>query len=233
MKYFKMMTMKKSAIIFIVFLMGVFQSNAQDNRAGILEAKEQSVGLATGMDYSILPVEINYKRGVSLFNYKYPVSVGASVTIPMFDFDLNDIRVRLTSETTILRKGNFDVRGGIDPLLVNVKMQTETMTSLGADFHIFTGLTNQKWNAGLELNYNQIFSSYIKHTDKYRENVFMDVVDGWYKNTASNLKIGVLAGRSFNKFDIYLNIGISKTGKFNNYLFVPTYYALLGANYTF
>jgi hypothetical protein len=112
-------------------------------------------------------------------------------------------------------------------------MQTETMTSVGADFHVFTGFNSKKWYAGVEVNYNQIISTNIKHTDKYKDNVYADVVDGWYKSTASNLKLGVALGTRFNKFDVYLHGGISKTGQFKNYLFVPNYYALLGVNYRF
>ncbi len=223
--------MKKIAIITILLIVIAFQANAQDKRSGILNDKEQSIGLATGLDYSVVPVILNYERGISLFNYKYPVVLGVDLTVPLFGFDLNDVRIRITSETTILRKRNFEIRGGIDPLFVNLKMETETMSSLGADFHLFTGFTNEKWNTGLEVSYNQVFSTYIKHTEKYKENVYADVVDGWYKNTASNFRLGVLVNRSFKQMDVYLNGGISRTGNFNAYLFVPTMYALIGVNY--
>jgi len=58
-------------------------------------------------------------------------------------------------------------------------------------------------------------------------------VDGWYKLTASNLRVGIRANRSFNKTDAYLKAGLSKTGTFEDYLFVPTMYVLLGINYKF
>lgn len=225
--------MKKIFIISVLILAFILPINAQDRRSGILEDKEQSIGIATGIDYSIMPLKLTYKRGINAFNYKFPVNIGADLTIPMFAFDLNDIRVRIITETTIYRKSNFEIRGGIDPVFINLKMQTERMSSLGADFHLFTGFTNDKWNTGVEINYNKILSTYIQHTDKYRENVFTDAVDGWYKNTASNIRVGILVNRTFNKFDVYLNAGLSKTAKFNNYLFVPTMYALTGVNYRF
>lgn len=121
-----------------------------------------------------------------------------------------------------MRKGNFERRGGIDPLLTRIKMKTESMTSMGADVHLFTGLTNKKWNVGLEVTYNQIFTTHIQHTDLYRDLVFEDVLDGWYKNTASNLKLGFVVGRSFNKFDLFLNGGMAKTGKMKEYyMYLP------------
>lgn len=226
--------MKKIYIISILILLFALQTRAQNEtgRSGILNANEQSIGLATGIDYSILPLKLTYKRGFNIFEYKFPVNVGVDITIPIFKFDLNDIRIRLITETTIFRKKNFEIRGGIDPMFVNVKMETETMSSLGADFHIFTGFTNDKWNVGLDINYNQIFTTYIKHSDKFNEAVFQ-AQDGWYKLTAANIRLGVLVNRTLGNFDLYLNAGVSKTGKFHDYLFVPSMYGLIGVNFRF
>ena len=215
----------------LIIFLGV-QLNAQD-RSGILNANEQSVGLATGIDYSIMPLQLSYKRGFDIGNYKFPFAVGGDVTIPPFSFDLNDIRIKLTTEMTFLRKRNFEIRGGIDPVFVNLKMETETMSSLGLDFHFFTGFTNAKWNTGLEVQYNKMFSTYIKHTDKYTDNVFEGAVDGWYKNTAANIRIGALVNYRIKKFDINFRAGVSKTGNFNDYLFVPSMYGNIGVNFRF
>lgn len=231
--YNKIKLMKMKKLILILAVLINMQANAQDNRSGMLDTHQQAIGIATGIDYSIMPISLNYKRGVKMAKLKYPISVGLETTIPLFDFDLNDIRVKIVTEATLLRKKNFEVRGGINPLIVNLKMQTERMTSLGADFHLFAGITNSKWNIGLTSTYNQVFSTHIKHTDKYKNNVFLDVQDGWYKNTASNIRLGIHANRTLNKFNIYIDGGLSKTGTFNNYLFVPPIYALLGLNYQF
>lgn len=224
--------MKKTILISILIIFLGVQINAQE-RSGILNAKEQSVGIAMGLDYSILPISLSYKRGFDLFNYKYPFTAGVDVTIPMYSFDLNDIRVRIITDMTLFRKKNFEIRGGINPVFVNVKMETETMSSLGLDFHFFTGFTNEKWNTGVEFQYNKIFSTYIKHTEIYRDNVYGEAVDGWYKNTASNIRIGILVNRSIKKFDVYLKAGSSTTGNFKGYLFVPTIYTELGLNFNF
>ena len=224
--------MKKITIIFILTIFLGIQMKAQD-RSGILAAKEQAVGLATGVDYSIMPLQLSYKRGFDIGNYKFPFSAGLDVTIPLYKFDLNDIRIRITTEMTFLRKRNFEIRGGIDPVFVNLKMETETMSSLGLDFHLFTGFTNARWNTGLEVQYNAMFSTYIKHTDKYTDNVYEGAVDGWYKNTAANIRIGVLVNYRVNKFDIYLRTGVSRTGNFNDYLFVPSMYGIIGVNFRF
>ena len=224
--------MKYRIITLLIIVALAIQIKAQE-RSGILDFKENSVSIATGLDYSILPVTVSYMHGVNMFNYKFPLNAGLDVTVPIFAFDLNDIRVRILTETTFLRSKNFEIRGGIDPLFVNEKMDTETMSSLGMDFHIFTGATNDRWNYGLEATYNKIFSTHITHTDIYKDNVFEDVKDGWYKGTASNIKIGVLLNRRIKKFDIFFRAGYSGTGQFNLYLFVPNIYSNIGVRFIF
>lgn len=225
--------MKIRTLIIAILTVVTLSTNAQNNRSGMLDSGENSIGLATGIDYSILPIMLTYKRGISIRKLKYPIILGAEVTAPSFSFDLNDVRFRVISDATLLKRKNFELRGGINPVLVNLKMETEDMTSLGADFHIFSGITNKKWNLGLVVNYNKIFSTHIKHTEKYKKNVYAGAVDGWYKNTASNLRVGILANRTLGKINVYLDGGISKTGSWNNYLFVPTIYTILGVNYRF
>ena len=107
------------------------------------------------------------------------------------------------------------------------------MSSLGADFHFFIGSTGPRWNHGAEFLYNHMLSTYIKHTDKYNENVFAGAQDGWYKNTAANIRMGAMVNYRVKKFDIDLRAGYSATGKFNSYLFVPPLYANLGVSYRF
>lgn len=228
--------MKNIMLFIAIICWSSIQINAQietPNRAGVLGFEEQSIGLVTGMDYSILPLSLSYEKAVKIFNYKFPLAIGAEITVPMFSMDFEDVRVKILTETTLLRKNNFEIRGGINPIFINTKMETETMTSLGTDFHLFIGKTSEKWNTGIEMTYNQIFSTNIKHTDKYRENVFEQAVDGWYKNTAANIRLGILVNRRINKVDLFFGAGLSKTSQFKDYLFVPTYYANLGINYRF
>jgi len=232
MKYYKFQTMR-NLITIIIFICLAVQIKAQGSRSGVLEINEQTVGLSAGMDYSMLSAGITYIRGVNVCNYKYPVTIGGSISVPVFNFDFSDAGFKVISETTIHRKKNFEIRGGVNPALILLKTKTTKMTSIGTDFHVFSGFINNKWNCGLELTYNQIFSTYIKHTDIYKESVFENVADGWYKMTAANIKIGILIKRTINRYDIFLNGGITKTGRFNDYIYVPPIYTVIGMNYRF
>ena len=224
--------MKNTIVSITLIIFTALQINAQD-RSGILSAGEQSVGLATGMDYSILPAILSYNRGMDAFNFENPINVGLEATIPMYAFDLNDIRLKIVTDITVLRKRSFEIRAGINPVFINTKLQTETMSSLGVDLHVFVGITKEKWSYGGEATYNKIFTTHIKHTDKYRDLVFADAVDGWYKNTAGNIQAGIYVNRRIKKFDLSFRTGMSKTARLNEYLLVPTFYGIMGLEYRF
>jgi len=103
--------MKKIIIVFLALISMIFDATAQE-RSGILEKGEQSVGIASGIDYSIAPLFLLYNRGFNVFNYKYQVRAGLEFTMPLFSADLNDIRIRITSQTTFFKKNKFEIRGG-------------------------------------------------------------------------------------------------------------------------
>lgn len=229
MKYFNQL---KNLLLVLIALGAGIHGHAQAP-SGLLSSSEQRIGLATGMDYSILPIMISYDRGFGILGKKRSLMIGSEVTLPAFALDFNDVRIKLRTMATLSRIKNFEVRAGINPVLVSVKMQTQAIVSIGGDFHVFAGLSNEKWNTGIEFTYNHMFSSKIKHTDKYRDNVFAEAQDGWYKNTAANIQAGVLVSRRIQKFDVHTRLGLSKTGEFNSYLFVPTLYLHLGVSYRF
>ena len=99
----------------------------------------------------------------------------------MFNFDLYDFKIKLKAQSTLFRINNFKTRVRLNPVFVSTKMKESSMKLFGADLYLFVGFINPKWNIGAELTYNRIFSSYITHTDIYKENMYSDVKEGWYK----------------------------------------------------
>ncbi len=222
----------KTIVITILFILGSLCLKAQ-SQSGLLNAKEQSIGIGTGLDYSVLPLIISYDRGLKVLNYQYPVSLGLELTTPLFSPDLKDLRLKIKGATTLFQKGWAALRGGINPVLTRVHLKTQEITSIGLELEFFAGYISEKWNLGLEASYNKVLTSYIKHSQLFKENIFAEVQDGWYQNTAGNLRLGVHANYRIKRFDLYLKTGMSKTGKFNDYLFVPGIYTVLGTKFRF
>ncbi len=233
MKFYNLsINVKRIILILFVFFSISYHSIAQE-WSGLLDKKEQSVGFETGFDNSIMPINFSYKRGFDLFNTKYPLIAGLDITVPLFGFDFNDVKVRILTETTIFRNKNFEIRGGLNPVFINVNTKTESISSLGCEFHTFIGYIDKKWNTGLEFSYNQIFTSYIKHTEYFKNYIFSDVKDGWYKATAANVRMGVVVNLRIKKFDIYFKGGMFATGKFKTYLMMPPLYFDFGLSFRF
>ena len=229
--------MKRIYLTFIIIALSTLQLSVNQlsaqSRFNLPDNPQQQLSISTGLDYAVLPLTISYKKGLRLFGGKRVISAGVEAIVPMFNFDLNDLKLSLTTEMTLYKSSRFEVSGGLNPLYVSTKLETNHLRSLGADLHLFAGYSSPNWHLGLDFMYNKIFSTYITHSDIYRDNVFADVVDGWYRNTASNIKIGIYASRTFGNFDPFLTAGIVKTGKFNDFLLVPGIYLNLGTNFRF
>ncbi|MBN2663913.1 MAG: hypothetical protein JXR68_09720 [Bacteroidales bacterium] len=223
--------MKK--IILLTTVIFVSQFAIAQNIAGKLNFKQNRVTLATGMDYSMLPTTIKYDRGFNFFNFKNPIEVGTEITIPVFDFDFMDNRLKINMKTDLWNNNNFFVHIKISPELVNSTLKTQTFKTISTEFELSPGYANENWYFGLEASYNYGFATYITHNQIFRDLIYQNVVDGWYKSSVSNIKLGFTALCSVKKIDFYLSAGILKTGKFNNFLFVPSMYGILGISYNF
>jgi len=92
--------------------------------------QEQSIGIATGIDYSIAPLILSYKRGVNAFNRPLPSTVGIDLSVPLYSFDVSDIRIRLLTEMTLLKS--------IPPLNPILPKRTRVMTFVKKDATIRT-----------------------------------------------------------------------------------------------
>lgn len=223
--------MKKIILLTTVILLSQF--GFTQNIAGKTNFNQNKLTIATGMDYSMFPVTIKYDRGINFLNYNKPIEIGAEIAIPVFDFDLNDNRLKINAKTDLWNNNNFFVHLKISPELVNSELKTQTFRTISTEFELSPGYANENWYFGLEVSYNYGFATYIKHTQIFRNLIYEDVVDGWYKSSVSNIKIGFTALHSIKNIDIYLSAGILKTGKFNNYLFVPSMYGVVGISYNF
>lgn len=223
----------KRIILFIAFTTWFLPYINSQNIPGALNINEQKITIGTGIDYAILPLIVSYDRGINLFNFNAPMEIGADMTIPVFDFDLADSRLRLYLKTTLIEKQNFFLNFQFGPNLVNSSLQTQSMQTISADFILSPGIHAGNWSFSADLWYNHSISSYIKHTEKFKDLVYADVVDGWYYGTSSNIRVGATIVRSFKKIDISLSGGVSKTGQLKNYLFVPSMYTIFSVGYKF
>lgn len=224
--------MKKITIL-ITLLSLMTNSLRSQVGPGFLDDGEQSISISTGINYAILPLEIEYRRAMIFGEEGRPLTIGAGVAMPVFNLDLKDYRLDVFLERGIAEKGKLQLRSKLGVIWVHTHMDTQTIGSLGALALLNPCLVGEKWNVGLDISYTQIISSHIVHTDLYREVVYADVVDGWYKSTASNINLGVDLNRRVKRADLFFKGGISRTGTFNSYLFVPSLYMRIGGAYRF
>jgi hypothetical protein len=95
------------------------------------------------------------------------------------------------------------------------------------------GFYKKRWFIVATAEYEKIYLNRIEHTEFYRTTYYEDAKDGWYKGAGGMFQFGLEGGRTIKgKYDIYLEIKLPFTEKFNNYGGSP-FHVNIGLGYRF
>lgn len=194
--------------------------NALDNTKHIINANfglDHSVSYGVGYGYKI--------------NTKLPIVLNANFLFPAGEITLDDFKTKVGAQICLLNKSNFV--GSISILGIYRKYQTQLvrLQNFGSDIKGTFGFYKSKWFTSAEIGFDKAIVTHFKHTQKYKDEIYADVVDGWYEPaTGGNFYYGLQGGYSFKKIDITLNLGKVISQDFKTSPFLP-YYLNLGINY--
>ena len=80
------------------------------------------------------------------------------------------------------------------------------------------GLFSTKWHLGFIGDYEKIFASNLKHTQYYRDFIYPEAKDGWYKGAGGNVQLGIEVGVKIKEgFNLIFDFKVPKSEKFNGY----------------
>lgn len=182
-----------------------------------------------GVDSAIV-VRAEYLRRLKLTPVKDLLFSGR-VTAGLTAFDLLDSVVELSARGTALRAGNWrvDVRGG--PFLRNSDNALFAAHEIGIGLSLLPGYESARWGLLLDIGYEQALTTKLSHSRAYRDRIYADAKDGWYRDLSANLRAGVITGMRVGPTEITLRGGMLTPHTLQP-LTVP-YYAMLGAGYRF
>ncbi len=239
MKCYKLKINNKMKQITIILIVALLSCNIQAQDTAIkertltqLDKGEQSIGLNLGiLDYSTLTTELSYKREISLFNKSF--MVGTDIAMPIFEPDFNDMRFKVvTLQTSILKKGNFDLSLQFAPTVTISKSNLREMIAIGEEIRIISGFYGEKWGVNFIINADFKNATKVEHTDYYKDIVYADVYDGWLQSPASNLRLSLNGIRKIGNFETNISIGYATTFK-NSYMLFPPIFGTIGLKYIF
>jgi hypothetical protein len=214
-----------SLAIFLVFICQ--NSFAQTYNWGRnMDATQHIVGAQVGWAYAAV-VGINY--GYKLETEK-PIFLQAGFSIPFGSTVLDDYRTHIGASGLLFNKNNFNSIVTINGLHRRYASELVVLNNLGFELKTTNGFYKSKWFVATEIGLELGLPTHIKHSDTYRQNIYAEVADGWYKPVSGAImNIGVQGGYTFNKSDLIFTIGIFQSVSSTVNVLIP-YYTTLGYN---
>jgi hypothetical protein len=225
-KYIKM----KRKIFMALLVALTFQHNtaiSQTLNWTTLDSTKHILNTSYGLDYSV-----SYAVGYAYkLNTKLPIVLQANFSMPAGENMVADIKTKIGGQVCLFNKSNFV--GSISLFGIYRKHQTQLvqLQNFGSEFKGTFGYFRKRWFTAAELGFDKAIVTHFKHTEKYRNEIYTDVIDGWYEPaTGGNFYYGLQTGYSFKKVDITLNAGKVISQDFKTPLLLP-FYLNLGINY--
>lgn len=172
---------------------------------------------------------VGYQRSFHVEPLRKNIGVFANATIPSGDELLNDLRIKLGAQTFLLPENGYTISAGIALTGIHSNNDLISATGFGLDLILTAGYYGSAWFAAAEAGMDRTFISSITFTDYYREYFYEGARDGWYDNTAGNLRLGARGGIRTGRTELALRTGLQTTLALNNR--VLPFYAGLSAGY--
>lgn len=214
-------------MLILVLTFHVKTARSQSLNWTVLDSTKHMLNGSFGLDHSI-SYGIGY--GYNL-NTKRPIVLNAHFALPSGENRLDDFKTKIGGQICLFNKSNFV--GSISLYGVYRKYQTNLvrLQNFGSDMKGTFGHYKKRWFLAAEAGFDKAIITHFKHTQKYRDEVYADAVDGWYEpSTGGNFYYGLQGGYSLKKIDITLNLGKVLSQNFNTSPLLPLYLNF-GINY--
>jgi len=194
-----------------------------------LDSSQHIINANLGFDYSLsFGVGYAYK-----LNTKLPIVLNADFSMPSGEKAFDDFKSKIGGQICLLNKSNFV--GSISIFGIYRKYQTNLvrLQNFGSDMKGTFGYYKPKWFVAAEVGFDKAIVTHFKHSQKFKDEIYVNVVDGWYEPaTGGNFYYGLSTGYSFKKADITVNLGKVISQDFKTSPLLP-FYLNLGYNYRF
>ncbi|WP_128544791.1 hypothetical protein [Larkinella soli] len=215
------------------FAVGVFcllSLSARSQYAPPAPGQTHLLSVEAGYDYSLVAVNLRYGFHFPRLRSAPFVELTQNTALP----GLNNTRVQLGLRSWQGSAGRFILPWQIALQGVRAVNPAARFHGVGAVAELNPGLLFNRFGAGLNLSYNPLFATHITHSATFRRDVYTGVRDGWYRQSATNLRAGAyllyLPDRH-KSLELNLKAGYQTSGSLDDLL--PPYYFLIGVNKRF
>lgn len=195
--------------------------------------------LTTNKVYMRFGIEPSYRM---TFGYQHNFDLGMKdreLTVygewgsPTHEFGFKNSEVKVGGIIPIYQVGSFKLVNNLGLSAGKISTKHFESGKFSISNKISLGFYKNKWFAAGTAEYEKIVLNHIEHTDFYRTAFYEDAKDGWYKGAGGAFQFGVEGGVTLRQiFDIYAEIKVPFTEKFNSYGGSP-FHVNLGLAYRF
>lgn len=192
-------------LLALAIVLAPFAASAEElNLRTFANAPPNRVHVTTGAEYGFV-AGLGYSRVVPLLDRH--VVLMADATLPWASFDFADYRVRAGVLVPIAGTGGLQLAASVMPALRGDSAAISQMTNVGLDTGLVGGYYARGWFVALESGIDLALTTHVTHTDAYRMYGYADAKDGWYANPGANLRGGIQAGVTMDRYDVTLRVG--------------------------
>lgn len=217
----------KTTLFILILCAFTSQSHSQNiNWENLKSEQKHVVHIGIGWDYGLV-----YGLGYGYqLNSKIPVLLNASYSFPSGGKLFDDFKTKVGAQALLYRKNNLQMSASINAIYRRYENPLVCLQNFGSEITGNIGYYKPNWFVGAEFGFDKAIVTHFKHSASFKENVFVDVKDGWYMPaTGGNFSYGIQTGYSFNSSDITFKIGRATSQDFKTTPLIP-YYLQLGYN---
>ncbi len=193
------------------------------------DSTKQSIGLDAGLE-NAWTTRASYTHRLNL-GFVPDGRIFGRFTLPVVTPDLGDFGVDGGMRGTPLSWRDFRLSLSVGPVLRHASNEVFTATGIGAGATMLLGYEGAHWGLSGEGGYEQIFATYLSHSDRYRNTLYANAKDGWYAISGSTATVGLRGGVRFGAVELALRAGLKATGQLH--ALNPPFYFTLGGAYAF
>jgi len=177
---------------------------AQEINLGTLDQEAHRVHVTTGFEYGLV-AGVGYSQAVRFLDRH--VVLAGEATVPWAPVELSDFELRATALAPLIGSPRWKLAASLSPVVRGTQNRIDRMVDVGLDVALIGGFYSRAWFVALEGGTDLALATHVTHSDAYRDNVFPDARDGWYRSPGANFYGGVQAGVSVSRYDVSLRAG--------------------------
>ncbi len=220
--------MKHKISLSLLFLFLSFHSAIGQtyNWGSITDSTKHIAGVNLGWEYAAI-VSVNYSYRLLV---EKPIFLQTGFSIPFGKNVMDDFKLNVGLGGQLYSKKNFNSIFTLNAIYKGYANELVTMNQIGLEIKTINGIYKSRWFVATEIGLALGLSTHFKHSETYKQNIYSDVQDGWYKPlSAGIMNFGLQTGYSFKQSDLIFKIGYYKTITSSINVLIP-YYVTLGYN---